>query len=157
MIPVLEVGGTHVSAALVDPAGWSVRAAQRFPLDADGTADTLIAAFVTAARSVDAPSDATWGVAMPDPFDYPTGVALFDAAVAKFGALHGIDVRSRLRAELGGDFMFLNDAGRTGWRRSRWAPALVRGGSSTARSSIRATRQADVFTARSSSTSRSRT
>lgn len=110
MIPVLEIGGTHVTGALVDPAGWTVGSARRFVLDADGSADELIGAFVTAARTVDVPDGQRWGVAMPDPFDYANGIALFDAAVAKFGSLHGVDVRARLRAELAGEFVFLNDA-----------------------------------------------
>ena len=110
MIPVLEIGGTHVTGALVDPVGWTVSSTRRFALDADGSADDLIAAFVGAARIVGAPGDARWGVAVPDPFDYPNGVALFDAAVAKFGSLHGVDVRERLQAELPGEFVFLNDA-----------------------------------------------
>ena len=39
MIPVLEVGGTHVSAALVGPDHWTVTGAVRLPLDADAPAD----------------------------------------------------------------------------------------------------------------------
>ena len=110
MIPVLEVGGTHVSAALVRPDHWTVTGAVRLPLDADAPADELLAQFVAAAGALGASSGRTWGVAMPDPFDYPAGVGRFDAAVGKFGALHGVDVGAALRLALGADVVFLNDA-----------------------------------------------
>ncbi|GAB2469398.1 ROK family protein [Jatrophihabitans fulvus] len=110
MIPVLEVGGTHVAAALVDPSDWSVHDATRHDVAADGPAGDLLDAFVAAARSVPAPVDARWGVAMPDPFDYDAGIALFDATVGKFGALHGVDVGAELRKALDADVTFVNDA-----------------------------------------------
>lgn len=110
MIPVLEVGGTHVAAALVDPYDWQVHDASRQHVAADAGADDLLGAFVAAARSVAAPSGARWGVAMPDPFDYAAGVALFDATVGKFGSLHGVDVGAALRTALDADVVFVNDA-----------------------------------------------
>ena len=109
-VPVLEVGGTHVAAALVSPSDWTVSGARRLEVDAEASADELIARFVAAARSVAAPPGATWGVAMPDPFDYAAGVARFDAAVGKFGALNGVDVGAALRSALAADVVFLNDA-----------------------------------------------
>ena len=111
-VPVLEVGGTHVAAALVSQtsSGWTVSGARRLEVDAEASAEELIARFVTAARSVAAPPGATWGVAMPDPFDYATGVARFDAAVGKFGALYGVDVGAALRSALAAEVVFLNDA-----------------------------------------------
>ncbi|WP_375482344.1 ROK family protein [uncultured Jatrophihabitans sp.] len=108
--PVLEVGGTHVSAALVDPDGWTVSDAVRQPLDADAGADEILARLVSVALKLPAPAGSTWGVAMPDPFDYPKGIALFDAAVGKFGALHGVDVGAALRGGLHAEVAFLNDA-----------------------------------------------
>ncbi len=127
MIPVLEVGGTHVSAALVSPDGWTVSGAVRFPLDADARAGDLVAAFVSAARSAGAPAGVGWGVAMPDPFDYARGVALFDAAVGKFGALHGVDVGTALRSALGADVAFLNDA--DAFALGEWTAGVGRGAS----------------------------
>ena len=125
MIPVLEVGGTHVSAALVSPDGWTVADAVRLPLDADAPADDLLATFLAAARAVAAPANATWGVAMPDPFDYPAGVALFDAAVGKFGALYGVDVGAVLRSELASDVRFVNDA--DAFALGEWTAGAARG------------------------------
>ena len=37
-------------------------------------AESIIDAFVAAARSVGAPTGVGWGVAMPDPFDYERGI-----------------------------------------------------------------------------------
>lgn len=124
-VAVLEIGGTHVSAALVSPDGWTVADAVRLPLDSDGPADELLASFVGAARAVDAAPGAAWGVAMPDPFDYPAGVALFDAAVGKFGALHGVDVGAALRSELAADVWFVNDA--DAFALGEWTAGAARG------------------------------
>ncbi|MEO9138420.1 MAG: ROK family protein [Jatrophihabitans sp.] len=123
-IPVLEVGGTHVSAALIDPDGWAIVRAARLPLDADAAADALVDRFVEAAAAIEAPSGTAWGVAMPDPFDYVAGVALF-AGVGKFGALHGVDVGAALRARLGGEVAFVNDA--DAFVLGEWAAGAGRG------------------------------
>ena len=109
LVPVLEVGGTHVSAALVDPAGWRVVSTTRMSLDGDASADAIFARFARAAGSLSAPSGAVWGVAMPDPFDYQRGIGQFEG-VGKFTALRGVDVGDALRARLRGRPAFLNDA-----------------------------------------------
>jgi len=109
LIPVLDVGGTHVTAALVDPDGWDVPAAHRLDLDADASASDIVDRFAAAAALVDAPRDTTWGVAMPDPFDYARGVGEFEG-VGKFTALRGVDVGAALRERLAAPVVFLNDA-----------------------------------------------
>lgn len=110
MIPVLEVGGTHVSAALVDPSGWTVSASTRLPLDADASDAVLLARFAQAAAAVGAPAGSPWGVAMPDPFDYERGIGQFEG-VGKFAALRGVDVGSALvRSLRASRLAFLNDA-----------------------------------------------
>jgi glucokinase len=108
-IPVLEVGGTHVTAASVDPDGWRVTQATRYHVDGEASADALLERFHRAGNALRAPAGATWGVAMPDPFDYTTGVALFEG-VGKFAALRGVDVGAALRDRLRGKFAFVNDA-----------------------------------------------
>lgn len=108
-IPVLEVGGTHVSAALVEPAGWQVATTTRLGLDPGASADALIGRFRQAAAALEVPAGAAWGVAMPDPFDYARGIALFEG-VGKFESLRGVDLRAALRAGLRGEITFLNDA-----------------------------------------------
>jgi glucokinase len=111
--PVLEVGGTHVSSALVDAdAGALVGPAHRRDVDAAAPASDLIDAFVRVGRLLVAPDPAAWGVAMPDPFDYRRGIARFDG-VGKFDSLRGVDVRALLAERLPGrprHILFLNDA-----------------------------------------------
>lgn len=123
-LPVLEVGGTHVSAAVVDPVGWTVVRMARLALESDASSEVLVDRFVEAAAAVEASAGATWGVAMPDPFDYASGVALF-AGVGKFGALHGVDLGAALRGRLGGEVTFVNDA--DAFVLGEWAAGAGRG------------------------------
>ncbi|MGW5349765.1 ROK family protein [Streptomyces sp. NPDC004031] len=128
-VPVLEIGGTHVTAALVDPArgsvlGGSVRHAALGPAD---PADRLLTALTECARGLDAPRAARWGVAVPGPFDYARGIARF-SGVGKFDSLNGIDLGQVLAAALGGtagDFRFLNDA--HAFALGEWAAGAARG------------------------------
>lgn len=111
-IPVLEVGGTHVSAALVEPGTWTVATTTRLDLDPAADADTLLDRFAAAAADVAPDTAATWGVAMPDPFDYDHGIGRFEG-VGKFESLNGVDVRAGLRSRLTPEpshVAFLNDA-----------------------------------------------
>lgn len=111
-IPVLEVGGTHVTAGWVRPEGWQVSGVGRAELPAEGTAEQLIAALAGAGASLDAGPGAAWGIALPGPFDYVRGVAHY-AGVGKFEALAGVDVRSALHQALPhqpGSLCFSNDA-----------------------------------------------
>jgi glucokinase len=108
MIGVLEVGGTHVTAATV--ADSTVLHVQHAHLDADADADTLLAELVGAGRSLGTPAPRVWSIAMPDPFDYPGGVAWF-SGVGKFESLYGVDVGRALRDGLPAErVVFLNDA-----------------------------------------------
>jgi glucokinase len=112
-IPVLEVGGSHVSAALVDADDCTlVGAAHRRDLDGSAPARDIVDTFIAAAEAMPVPEGQTWGVAMPDPFDYKRGVALF-TGVGKFESLRGLDMRAVLSARLPGrprQVVFLNDA-----------------------------------------------
>ena len=117
-IPVLEIGGTHVTAALVDPAAARAVARVREPLDAQGGREDILGAITGCAHALvrqagtHQVAGAVWGVAVPGPFDYATGLARF-AGVGKFDALYGVDLRARLLTGLPGrprDAVFLNDA-----------------------------------------------
>lgn len=123
-VPVLEVGGTHVSAAMIHPDGWRVGVVARADIDADAGADELLDELVRSGATLQAPRGATWGVAMPDPFDYRRGVALF-AGVGKFAALHGVDVAAALRSRLGGPVTFVNDA--DAFLLGEWVAGAARG------------------------------
>lgn len=124
LIPVLEIGGTHVSAASVDPANWRVEQTTRFSLDADAAADALLDRMGRAGNALRAPAGATWGVAMPDPFDYARGIGQFEG-VGKFTALRGVDVGDGLRRWLHGRFAFLNDA--DAFLLGEWAAGAAQG------------------------------
>lgn len=112
MIPVLEIGGTHVTAAWTDAAATRVGGRVRRSLDAQGSAEEILGAIVGCARTLPVPPGAPWAVAVPGPFDYDRGVALFEG-VGKFDSLRGTDVRAALRARLPqrpGRVVFRNDA-----------------------------------------------
>ncbi|MCW5953009.1 MAG: ROK family protein [Propionibacteriaceae bacterium] len=109
-VPVLEIGGSHVTAAVVDHAARTVLKRQDLPLPLVAGREELIDAFVAAGRSINAPDQATWGVAIPGPFDYDRGIGRFER-VAKFEALNGIDLGAAIRPALAaGTIRFLNDA-----------------------------------------------
>ena len=111
-VAVLEVGGTHVSAAWVDRDGWQVEAVARDELDPAGDAEQLLAGLAAAGTRLAAPAGTAWGMAMPGPFDYGRGVAHY-SGVGKFEGLTGVDVRSALYERLPdrpGSITFTNDA-----------------------------------------------
>jgi glucokinase len=112
--PVLDIGGTHVTAALVDLASGRVApgTTRRRTLDGAAAARVLLDAIVGCATDVAAPDRAAWGVAVPGPFDYEAGIARFEG-VGKFDALNGVDVGAVLRQELPNrprSVTFVNDA-----------------------------------------------
>jgi glucokinase len=111
-VPVLEVGGTHVTAALVDIDGWIVGQSIRLYLDSTADAEHILGTFARAGAAVASAPGARWGVAMPDPFDYARGVATFQG-VGKFDAIRGTDVGAALMRRLPqrpSAIAFLNDA-----------------------------------------------
>jgi glucokinase len=111
-VPILEIGGTHVTAAWVHTGRWQVSDVSRQQLDGHADAADLIAAFAATGARLGAPAGAHWGVAMPGPFDYERGIARF-AGVGKFDHLAGADIRAALTDALPtrpGSISFINDA-----------------------------------------------
>ncbi len=111
-IAVLEVGGTHVTAAWVHRNDWQVSAVHRASLAAHGTAPELLDGLAAAAATLGAPAGTSWGMAMPGPFDYTAGIAHY-TGVGKFEGLTGVDVRAELTTRLDpepGSISFVNDA-----------------------------------------------
>lgn len=110
-VPVIEIGGTHVTAALVQ--NDVVLERHRAPLDAHSSAQALVSEVVGAANRLSGErTDASWGVAIPGPFDYDHGIGDF-VGVEKFGSLRGFDLGTTLRRSLPGPpahLTFLNDA-----------------------------------------------
>ncbi|WP_210505873.1 ROK family protein [Naasia sp. SYSU D00057] len=114
LIPVLEIGGTHLTAAVVDPDGWQVvqDTTNRLAFDGRRDADALIADMARAAATLGGRHGADWAVATPGPFDYEAGIGRFED-VGKFDSLRGVDVRERLRAAISprpASIRFVNDA-----------------------------------------------
>lgn len=110
-IPVVEIGGSHVTSAIVDDG--EVREHSRHHLDPDATADDIFGGIAAAAAALRGSVEgARWGVAIPGPFDYAHGIGDF-TGVGKFSALHGVDVRAGLLRALPGapaKVEFVNDA-----------------------------------------------
>ncbi len=114
MVPVMDVGGTHVTAGLVSVDRQAVVDDSRRTRELDGSwsAAALLAELVACASSVDAPVNATWGLAVPGPFDYADGIARYHD-VGKFDALSGVDVGKALASGISPtprSVTFLNDA-----------------------------------------------
>ena len=112
MRAVLEIGGTHVTAALADPGRAEIAARVTRRLEAHGSAEDILGTVVSCAARLPAPPGAVWGVAVPGPFDYARGIGLFEG-VGKFDSLRGVDVRAALVKGLSGrpaGMAFLNDA-----------------------------------------------
>ena len=112
--PVIDVGGTHVTAAFVDTVRWQTvdGTRQRTPLRSDGSAAEIVATLASAIRPLGDLSASILGVSMPGPFDYDTGIGRFHD-VGKFDALNGVDVGSALCTALPtppAGIVFLNDA-----------------------------------------------
>ncbi|MFI8003373.1 ROK family protein [Streptomyces sp. NPDC086010] len=114
-VPVLEIGGTHVTAAVVDTAAGRPVAGSvvRRPVAAGAGAGAaeLLDSFAEAAGDVAEPGMAHWGVAVPGPFDYASGVGRF-RGIGKFESLDGVDVGAGLLARMpyAETIGFLNDA-----------------------------------------------
>jgi glucokinase len=107
---VMDVGGSHVLAALVEGDGpFRLASRTSAALDSAAPREELLRQLVAAASSLVASS---WTVALPGPFDYAAGRGDF-AGVAKFSSLAGVDLRAELAGRLGvprDQVRFLNDA-----------------------------------------------
>jgi len=106
-VPVVEVGGSHVTAAMVS-ADWRVDPVHRMKLDSQTSAGKILAQLAQAADQLPLANGLV--VALPGPFDYETGVAWYRGN-KKFEALYGHDVGKSLRELLKLDrILFVNDA-----------------------------------------------
>lgn len=113
---VMDVGGGHVTAAVVRPAAPDEFLAVRdAPVDPHAARDALLDQLAAPGRALAGAGGATpraWVIAMPGPFDAAAGTGTF-AGVDKFQAIAGVDLRGALAGRLGvpaDDVRFLNDA-----------------------------------------------
>jgi glucokinase len=115
-----DIGGSHISCAVIDLDKESIIresfATQK--VNNQASAEDILESWSTALRQsisfIDKSQLAGIGFAMPGPFDYPNGIAMFTESVAKYQNLHGINVAVRLKEILGldngCDVRFMNDA-----------------------------------------------
>jgi predicted NBD/HSP70 family sugar kinase len=130
-VPVLEMGGSHVTTAAVDLTSGELVPGSRYRAGLDphadtgtllgtvaatanrlGAAHTGLAGDRLGAERIGLAGGAVWGMAVPGPFEYDTGVARYHG-VGKFTALDGVDVGAELAGRIvpaPAGIRFLNDA-----------------------------------------------
>ncbi len=114
-----DIGGSHITCMAVDLGLEKVleEVCVRNQVDSRAGAEEILSAWAGALKECLAffPPDSVGGIgfAMPGPFDYPKGLALF-SGVKKFDSLYNINIRDemRRRLDLPGDLpvRFMNDA-----------------------------------------------
>lgn len=113
----VDIGGSHITAAYVNPSTQKVisESLKRERVPARDAAAVIFEAWVKGLKPlVDGlpPEHVKIGVAMPGPFDYENGIALFKG-VKKYDALYGLDVGKILSESLNVErksIIFINDA-----------------------------------------------
>jgi glucokinase len=113
VVSVMDVGGTHVSAANVDLGTRSILPGQsaRLPLDSQAGIAEFVGTLAACAARLPTRPGRRWSIALPGPFDYERGIAQY-AGVGKFDALQGFDLRGALATRIpdAGAIGFHNDA-----------------------------------------------
>jgi len=117
-----DIGGSHISCAAVDLDKKEIikKSFATHPVDNQAAANVILESWAWALKqsiaTINPAELAGIGFAMPGPFDYATGVAMFTDDVQKFQSLHKVNVSERLAAllNLGAgndcDFRYMNDA-----------------------------------------------
>jgi glucokinase len=116
----VDIGGSHISCAACNIAEKRYLPETFSENDADnqGTVDEIIGIWSkTIQRTIDKvgiDNVAGIGFAMPGPFDYANGIAMFKGNNKKFENLYGLDVRDALRKKMNlpdaFPIRFINDA-----------------------------------------------
>lgn len=114
-----DIGGSHISCALIDLEHQVILPESRVTLSVDNKAEAgeilsiWSEAIGEALLGIDVGDLAGIGFAMPGPFDYVKGVALF-RLVEKYLGLYGVNVSDRIRKLLSLSpevpFRYMNDA-----------------------------------------------
>lgn len=115
----VDIGGSHIYCAAVDLATHHLIPGTGSQQKIDNKADreTILEGWANALKGTIATLDGAdlkgIGFAMPGPFDYPKGIALFER-VEKYESLYGVDVGAALRGRLNlgkeVSFRYINDA-----------------------------------------------
>jgi len=116
----VDVGGSHISCAACDLSkkNYLPETYSENPLDNQGTLDEIMAVWSQTIgqtiRKTGVENIAGIGFAMPGPFDYANGIALFKGDVKKYESLYGHNISYILKEELDlpNDFpvRYINDA-----------------------------------------------
>jgi len=113
-----DIGGTHVTAALVDTDTWQVidESTVRHSVNSHAHAKSILSAWATPFQEIlkhpQAPQPAFVGIAMPGPFDYENGIS-YMRGQDKYDNLYGMDIRMELAERIGvagTHIRFINDA-----------------------------------------------
>jgi glucokinase len=113
----IEIGGSHITAALVDLKsrrvipGSGLRRAVNSNLDADQIFDSWCAV-INQVKSTAQSFGGNVGISMPGPFDYDAGISLIRDQ-EKFRSLYLLNLKDELASRLNCDaaqFRFINDA-----------------------------------------------
>lgn len=113
----VDIGGTHITAAYIDPNSYEVISGslRRQKVQSDAAADLILNSWIETLSSLTekiATEKIRIGIAMPGPFNYENGVALFKG-VKKYDSLYGVDVKTVLMDRLNlpeASIIFMNDA-----------------------------------------------
>lgn len=112
-----DIGGTHITAALVDTDQWQVVESSicRHHVDSHADAKSILLSWATPFQTVarNYPGDSpSIGIAMPGPFDYERGISHMRDQ-DKYDNLYGMDIRRELAERTGisgTNIRFINDA-----------------------------------------------
>ncbi|MDF1571117.1 MAG: ROK family protein [Bacteroidales bacterium] len=114
-----DIGGSHISCAAVDMKNHTIIDHTHASIDVDNKADasTIIRSWCNAIQQTlekaGTAIPAGIGLAMPGPFDYVNGIALFEG-VGKFDHLNGVNVAEEMQKQLAFPdpvpVRFMNDA-----------------------------------------------
>ena len=116
----MDVGGSHVTAALVD--GDRVVARADADINPHGSADEILGAI--AGVGIELGAQQAWTLAFPGPFDYERGIGTFEG-VGKFASIAGRDLRAELGDRLTADVRFVDDA--DAYIMGEWRAGAARG------------------------------
>ncbi|HWK05894.1 MAG TPA: ROK family protein [Puia sp.] len=113
----VDIGGTHISAALIDNQTLHSSTYRRLPVNPAANALTILdtwANLINAVTSL-APTNhpvTSIGIAMPGPFDYVNGIAMI-SGLNKYESLYGLNIREALKQRIANaniPICFENDA-----------------------------------------------
>jgi len=102
----IDIGGSHISCAAIDLAAkqYLPETLAENTLNNHADADEIIGIWVKtieeAIQKTNAAEIAGIGFAMPGPFDYDRGIALFDEGVQKYENLYGLNVAQAIRKQM---------------------------------------------------------